>query len=88
MVLLSALYQRPNTDGVRTSMAYSMRLEYRMRINLLIVVKKTKLRWYAGEVDMVEDKDIRFHTGSSHLSKQASNSTAWSGMKVFIIMVW
>ena len=55
-----------------------MRLEYRMRINLLIVVKKTVLRWYTGEVDMVEDKDIRFHTGSLHLSKQVSNSTGWA----------
>ena len=47
-----------------------MLLEYRIRINLLIVVKKTVLQWYTGEVDMVEDKDIRFHTGSSHLSKR------------------
>ena len=55
-----------------------MRLECRMSINLLIVVKKTVLRWYAGEVDMVKDKDIRFHTGSLHLSKQVSNSTGWA----------
>ena len=55
-----------------------MRLEYRMRINLLIVVKKTVLWWYTGEVNMVEDKDIRFHTGSSHLSEQVSNSTGWA----------
>ena len=40
-----------------------MRLEYRIRINLLIVVKKTVLQWFTGEVDMVGDKDIRFHTG-------------------------
>ena len=57
-----------------------MLLEYRIHINLLIVVKKTVLQWYTGEVDMVEDKDIRFRTGSSHLSKQVS----WLGMKVFI----
>ena len=55
-----------------------MRLEYRMHINVLIVVKKTVLRWYTGEVDMVEDKDIRFLAGSSHLSKQVSNSTGWA----------
>ena len=53
----------------------SMLLEYRICIKLLIVVKKTVLWWYTGEVDMVGDKDIRFHTGSSHLSKQVSNST-------------
>ena len=36
------------------------------------------LWWYTGEVDMVEDnKNIRFHTDSSHLSKQVSNSTGW-----------
>ena len=57
----------------------SMRLKYRIRINLLIVVKQTVLGWYTGGA---EDKDIRFHN-SSHLSKQVSNSTGWAG-KVFI----
>ena len=56
-----------------------LRLKYRIRINLLIVVKKTVLRWYTGDM---EDKDIRFHN-SSHLSKQVNNSTGWAG-KVFI----
>ena len=50
--------------------------------NLLIVVRKTVLRWYTGEV---EDKDIRFHTDSSHLSKQVSNSTGWA---LGVHMVW
>ena len=57
----------------------SMRLKYRIRINLLIAVKQTVLGWYTGEV---EDKDIRFHN-LSHLSKQVSNSTGWAG-KVFM----
>ena len=61
------------------SLLVSKRLKYRIRINLLIVVKQAVLRWYAGEV---EGKDIRFHN-SSHLSKQVSNSTGWAG-KVFI----
>jgi len=53
-----------------------MRLEYRININLLIVVKKTVLRWHTGEVNMVEDnEEIRFHTGSLQLNKQVSNST-------------
>ena len=57
----------------------SKRLKYRIRINLLIVVKQTVLRLYTGEV---EGKDIRFHN-SSHLSEQVNNSTGWAG-KVFV----
>ena len=54
-----------------------MRLKKNITI-ILIVVKKMVLQWYTGEVDMVEDKAIRFHTGSSHLSQQVSNSTGWA----------
>ena len=56
--------------------------KYAFRIQNLyqfIDCKKTVLRWHTGEVDMVEDnEEIRFHTGSSQLNKQVSNSTGWA----------
>ena len=54
---------------------YVYRIQNPYLFILLIVVQKTVLRWYTGEV---EKSDIRFHS-SSHLSKQVSKSLTLTG---------